>query len=113
MAEIRVRREESIAVIQATGYINKSCGEQMAAVCDDLVEEGVVKLVLNLEQCPMVNSVGISYLIEMLEKVTELGGKVAFNSVARDVARVLQLMGLLNKATLHDTETEAVAAMSD
>ena len=112
-AEIRVRREGIIAVIQAPGYINKDGGEQVAAVCDGLIEEGVITLVLNLEQCNMVNSVGVSYLIEVLEKVTEAGGKMAFNSAARTVAKTLQIMGLLQKASLHDTEADAVAAMSD
>ena len=56
---------------------------------------------------------GISYLIEVLEKVVELGGKMAFNNAAPTVGKTLQIMGLLQKASLHDTETVAVAAMSD
>ena len=112
-AEIQVRREEGIAVIKPPGYINKDGGEQVAAICDGLIGEGVIKLVLNLEQCTMVNSVGISYLIEVLEKVTELGGKLAFNSAVPTVGKTLQIMGLLQKASLHDTEADAVAAISD
>ena len=84
----------------------------MAGVCDSLVDEGVRKLVLNLENCEIVNSMGISFLIEVLEKVTDLGGKLAFCCVGATIAKTLQIMGLRQKASLHDTEDQALVELA-
>ena len=58
----------------------------------------------------MVNSVGISYLIDMLEQMRELEGQVAFCCVGGQIARTFRIMGILNEAGLYDTEQEAVQA---
>ena len=111
-AEVEVRRAGDAGVLLAPGSINQAGGEQVAKACDGLIDEGVTKLVLNLEDCNIVNSVGISFLIEVLEKVTELGGRMAFCSVGATIAKTLQIMGLLQKASIHKTVDEAVAEVS-
>ena len=110
--EVAVRRVGDAGVLQAPGYINSEGGEKVAEVCDSLVDDGVRKLVLNLENCSIVNSVGISFLIEVLEKVTDLGGKLAFCCVGATIAKTLQIMGLRQKASLHDTEEQALAELA-
>lgn len=65
---------------------------------------------LNLTDCALANSVGISFLIEVLEANKEAGGHLAFCCVSRTIAKTLQIMGLLQTATLHDTEEAALAA---
>ena len=107
--EVEVRRQGDIGVLQAPGYINSDGGERVAEVCDGLIEDGVVKVVLNLQGTNIVNSVGISFLIEVLEKLVALGGKLAFCCVGATIAKTLQIMGLLQKASLHDTEEQALA----
>ena len=75
-----------------------------------LKEEGCNRLVLDLTDCALANSVGISFLIEVLEANKEVGGHLAFCRVSRTIAKTLQIMGLLQTATLHDTVDQAVTA---
>jgi len=74
----RVRKVESAAVVEAPEYINNISGESLAVACKGLIDEGITSIVMNLENCNIANSVGISFLIEILESLREKGGKLAF-----------------------------------
>ena len=109
--KVQVRREGEIGVVDVEGYINSDGGEEVAAACNGLLDDGVLRCVLNLEKCTIVNSVGISFLIEVIERVKELQGRIAFCSVTRTIGKTFQIMGLLQTAELHDGEAEALAAL--
>ena len=107
------RREQDILVLETEGYINNDAGEKIAAACNGCIEEGLRHFVLNLERSELVNSVGISYLIEVIERLVELDGQMAFCCVEPAVARTFRIMGLLNEAGLYETEEEALQAFGD
>ena len=110
--EIQVRRAGEVAIVEAPEYVNKSSGEQIERIYRALAEEGITKIVLNLEQCYMVNSAGISFLIDVLEQLLVVGGAMAFCCVSPTIAKTLQIMGLLQAASLYDTEEQTKAALS-
>lgn len=110
--ELQVRRAAAVGIVAIKGYINNTGGEQVAQACEELIAQGVRRVVLNLGKSSLVNSVGVSFLIEAIEKVKELEGQVAFCCVSPTIAKTFQIMGLLQLASLHDTEQEAVQALS-
>ena len=110
--EVQVRKSGAVGIVETRGYINNTGGEQVAVACEGLVGEGVRCLVLNLGQSNLVNSVGVSFLIEVIEKVKELEGQVAFCCVSPTIAKTFQIMGLLHLATVHASEQAAVQALS-
>ena len=109
--KIEVARQGNAAVLQAPAYINADGGAAIAESWASLKADGVLGVVLNMAKCTIANSVGISFLIEVLEEVKEAGGKLAFCCVRPTTAKSFQIMGLLQTATLHDTEDEAVATV--
>ena len=69
--KVTVERKDGIAVIYTDGYINNQGGEEIARVAYQLIDEGYRKLLLNLEKTKIVNSIGISILIEIIEKMLD------------------------------------------
>lgn len=110
--ELEVHQIEGVGVVATRGYINNTGGEQVASACEALMGQGVFRLVLNLEKSNLVNSVGVSFLIETIEKANGHQGQVAFCGLSPTIAKTFQIMGLLQLASLHQTEQEAVAALS-
>lgn len=98
-----------VTVITAPNYINQDGGEQISNIAATLKADNRIRLVLNLADCALANSVGISFLIEVLETTKEAGGRLAFCNGSRTIAKTLQIMGLLQTATMHDNEEEAVS----
>ncbi len=66
---VTVDRRDGLAVIYTEGYINNQGGEEIAKVAYKLLDEGYKILLLNLAGTKIVNSIGISILIEIIEKM--------------------------------------------
>jgi len=109
--EVRLRREGPVGIVETEGYINSIGAEKVAEACDSHIEDGLKFLALNLEKSRIINSIGISILIEVIEKVKELDGKVAFCCVTSTIGKTFRIMGLLQVADLYDTEKEAMEAL--
>ena len=112
MANINVKCEGDTGVLAVTGYINYARGEEIATACDELIDGGIAKLVIDLKQCKIVNSMGVSYLIEVIEKVKDLGGSVGFCNMAPTMAKTFKSMGLLQASSIYASEGEALQGLA-
>lgn len=107
--EVSVEREASYAILRTEGYINNTGGEKVAGECYRMLDEGVKIFILNLAKSPIVNSVGIAVLIELIERVKEDGDKVIFCNCTPVIAKTFKIMGLTQYAEIYDDEKEALA----
>ena len=108
---VRSRKEGNIGVLETDGYINGAQAEPVSESAEALIQEGAKSLVLNLAKSPIANSTGLSILIEAIEKVRNQGGDVAFCCVVPGLLKSLQIVGLLRRAKIYDTEAEALDAL--
>ncbi|HYM62537.1 MAG TPA: STAS domain-containing protein [Thermoanaerobaculia bacterium] len=112
--ELRVaveRRNKEGAVLYTRGYINNVGGEEIANRAYELMDGGVRSLLLNLRETKIVNSIGISILIEIIEKMMEKGGKIGFCCLTPVIHKTFQIMGLANYAAIYADESAAVQEM--
>ena len=105
-------RRDSLAVIYTEGYINNQGGEDIAQAAYQLIDEGQRQILLNLSGTKIVNSIGISILIEIIEKMIEIDGKLAFCSLTPTIEKTFHIMGLAQYAGIHPDEAAAVAALT-
>jgi len=114
MADFNVNSQNfgSFAVIRSTGYINNLGGEQIAKECRELMKSGINGLILNLRESTVVNSIGISILIEIIEDIIRREGRLAFSDLTPTVAKTFKIMGLLQFADLFDSEQDAINAFN-
>ena len=103
-------RDECL-VLTTSGYINNVGGEAIAAECLSHVGRGIKDVVLNLEQSKVVNSIGMSYLIEVIEQLQEIGGTLMFTNLDPAVEKMLAIMGLFTYAGKERTVDDALAAL--
>jgi len=105
--KVTVDRREGLAVIYTEGYINNQGGEEIATTAKELMEEGYRTLLLNLAGSKIVNSIGISILIEVLERMLELEGTLAFSNLTPTIQKTFHIMGLTQYAKVYETEEAA------
>jgi len=96
------------AIVRSNGYINNLGGEQIAEECYQLMEKGCRKFILNLDKSTVVNSIGISILIELIERVLESDGKIVFSNLTATIAKTFRIMGLFQYAESFSDESAAV-----
>ncbi|MCJ7802556.1 MAG: STAS domain-containing protein [Candidatus Marinimicrobia bacterium] len=95
-------------VIKTEGYINNVGGEKI--VQEFLKHNGVNKLILNLENSKVVNSIGISHLIEIIEKLNQDNGKLVFTNLDPTIEKTFSIMGLFQFADKADTVESALTS---
>lgn len=105
--KLSVDRRDGVAVIHTDGYINNQGGEEIAKVAYELIGEGYTCLLLNLSGTKIVNSIGISILIEIIEKMIEIKGKLAFCNLTPTIDKTFHIMGLAQYTSIFATEDEA------
>jgi len=108
---LTVDRRDGLAVIYTEGYINNQGGEEIARAAYKLLDEGFKMLLLNLAGTKIVNSIGISILIEIIEKMIEIDGKLGFCCLTPTIDKTFHIMGLAQYAPIFDTEERALAEL--
>ncbi len=107
-----VDRRGPLAVLYTEGYINNQGGEEIARTAYQLIDEGCKTLLLNLAGTKIVNSIGISILIEIIEKMLEIEGKLGFCSLTPTIEKTFHIMGLSQYAAIYADEPSGVRELT-
>ncbi len=108
---VTVDRLDGLAVIHTQGYIDDQGGEQIASAASQVIDDGYRVLLLDLAGTSIVNSIGISILIEIVEKLTEVDGKLAFCCLTPTIQKTFEIVGLTQYAPIFPDEATAIAQL--
>jgi anti-anti-sigma factor len=113
MSQFKVEAKEvnNVVVIATEGYLNNVGGEAIAAVCNEKMAEGKNKFLINMGGTKVVNSIGVSILIEIIEKLQEVDGRLGYCNLAPIVSKTFTIMGISKYSSIFETEEEGVSAL--
>ena len=106
------RTEGDIVIINTSGYLTTVGGEQVSEVCYKEMDAGKKLFLLDLEDSKVVNSIGVSILIEIIEKLQDVDGRLGYFNLAPIVEKTFNIMGLTKYSTVFQSEEEALEGMS-
>ena len=109
---LSVREHGDVVVIETTGYLNNVGGEKVSEACYEKMEGGKKYFLLNLENSKVVNSIGVSILIEIIEKLQDVDGKLGYYNLAPIVEKTFNIMGLTKYSTIYSSESEGLEGMA-
>jgi stage II sporulation protein AA (anti-sigma F factor antagonist) len=110
--KLLTRDEGETLVVYVGGYLNSFLGEEVERIVGTQFQGRMRRLLLNFGQTRMVNSIGISYIIGVVEKVMQGDGQLAFCEVSRINRDLFSVTGLSKYVRSFDTEQEALAFLS-
>ena len=88
------------SVIYAGDYLNKLTGEQIEYECKRSLEAGCKELVVNFSRTEIVNSIGISILLGVIDTASNNGAKVVFSEVNENTIELFEMLGVSKHVTL-------------
>lgn len=91
---------EQATTIFAGSYINKLSGEQIEHECRRKLDAGCKELNLDFSQTEIVNSIGISILLGVIDVAEKNGAKVVFSEVGEDTVELFEMLGLTKHVTI-------------
>jgi anti-anti-sigma factor len=87
-------------VIFAGDYLNKLTGEQIEYECRRRLETGCKELVVNFSKTELVNSIGISILLGVIDIASSNGATVVFSDVKEETVELFDMLGLTKHVTI-------------
>lgn len=110
--KIQIREERDTLVVCVGGYLNSLLGEEVEKVVRAKLDDGVRRILINFEDTRLVNSIGISFVIGIVEKVMEREGRMAFCALSRINRDLFRVTGLEKYVRSFETENEALDFLS-
>lgn len=109
--QIEVHETKDYALIVPNGYLNALTGDQIDKLCESLIQKGIHYFVINFGKVEMINTIGISILVGIIEKVLTLQGLVYFTELGGTNREIFDVLNLSSVALIVATDEAAFEHM--
>lgn len=108
---VRSRCVGTTAIIYASDYLNKLSGERIERECKRQLDEGCRAIVIDFADTELVNSIGVSILLGIIDVAEKNGAQVIFSDVNNQTVELFEMLGLTRHVALAKNEHEALSAL--
>ncbi|MCA1592854.1 MAG: STAS domain-containing protein [Acidobacteria bacterium] len=102
-----------VAVVFAGDYVNKLSGQRIERECRLKLESGYRALVINFKGTELVNSIGVSILLGVIDIAEQKEARVVFTNVNRHTVELFELLGLTRHVAMAESDDAALATLSE
>lgn len=85
---------DETAIVFANEYLNKLSGERIERDCKRQLDAGCKTLVVNFKETEIVNSIGVSILLGVIDAAQNKGARVVFADVNGDTIELFDMLGV-------------------
>ena len=110
--EISARYRDNVAILDISGEIIGEARFDLNKAIQEEIEANRDGLILNLEEVPMMDSVGLGMIIGTYTAINRKGGDLALLHVGRSVRYLLVMTKLDQIFHKYDDEDEAVEGIT-
>ncbi|HEX8707427.1 MAG TPA: STAS domain-containing protein [Pyrinomonadaceae bacterium] len=100
-------------MIYAGDYLNKLSGERIERECRRQLEGGCRALIINFRDTELVNSIGVSILLGVIDAAETTGAQLVFSDVNNQTVQLFEMLGLTRHVALASDEQEALATLAE
>jgi len=109
---VQARCVGDTAIIYASDYLNKLSGERIERECKRQLEAGSRALVINFRDTELVNSIGVSILMGVIDAAEQNQARLIFSDVNSHTANLFEMLGLTRHVSVVKDESEALAQVA-
>src|SRR6476619_2911569 len=100
------------AVVYASDYLNRLTGEKIERECRRQLKCGCRALIIDFSDTKLVNSIGISILLGIIDVAEKSGARIVFSEVNNQTVELFEMLGLTRHVALAKDEREALINLS-
>src|ERR1700760_3920987 len=104
---------DAIAIVYAGDYVNKQSGQRIERECLLRIEGGCRALVINFRETELVNSIGVSILLGVIDAAEGAGAQLVFSDVNQHTGQLFEMLGLTKHVALAKNEQEALETLEE
>ncbi len=106
--DIRTRLVKGAAIIYPGPYLNQLRGEDIENCCQELLQKSINRLVINFQETELINSIGISILLGIIEAVNDARGMLILSNLSATNRELFEMLGLLGHIRIEESEESAL-----
>lgn len=99
--EIETSAADGRAVVLAGDYLNKLSGERIERECRKRIDAGCKEIIVDFSQTEIVNSIGVSILLGVIDSAANAGAKVVFSAVNDHTVELFDMLGVSKHAAIN------------
>ncbi len=92
--QVTSRLVKDVAVVYPQGYLNNLAGEGLVSECSRYARTGIKKVVVNFGKTDLINSIGISLLLHVMEELQAVEGTLCFTDMSKVQVDIFEMLGL-------------------
>ena len=108
---VQARCVGDTAIIYASDYLNKLTGERIERECKRQLEAGRHAVVINFRDTELVNSIGVSILIGVIDAAERGNAQLIFSDVNTQTTSLFEMLGLTKHVQIAKDESEALTLL--
>ena len=107
-------REEGVTIVDLDGKLTIGEGDvQLREEIKDLLEDGIKKILINMQGVKMMDSSGLGELVRTRASANAAGSTIKLLHVEDKVQEVLEMTRLIGVFETYDDEIDAIASFRD
>jgi|SRR5439155_14457599 len=111
-SSVQARCIGDVAIIYTSDYLSKLSGERVERECKRQLEAGCRALILNFRDTELVNSIGVSILMGVIDAAQESSAQLIFSDVNIHTKDLFDMLGLTRHVSLATNEGEALSQLT-
>jgi anti-anti-sigma factor len=106
------KKLKDCVILYTNHYLNALGAEKLEDECEALLKMGYENIVINFENTELINSIGISVLIGLIEKMRNFEGNLSFTNLDKTQLETFKMLGLNKYVPIYEKEVEALERIS-
>ncbi len=100
---------DNFVIFYFDGYLNNRVKEtELEDRLDSLFKKGYTRFIMNFDRTKLINSVGISILIGMVDRIIKSKGRIAFSNLSKANLEIFEIVGLTKNIKVFKHEKDAI-----
>ncbi|MFQ5585648.1 MAG: STAS domain-containing protein [Thermodesulfobacteriota bacterium] len=95
-------------VLYPDNYLNDIEGEKIEDECNEFLKKGTRKVIIDFSNTDIINSIGISILVGIMEKIRSEEGFICLSGLKKVNHDIFNMLGLIKDVPTFTTEKEAL-----
>jgi anti-sigma B factor antagonist len=108
--ELLRKRAGVVEILSLQGRLDAYSANEVEKSITGLIDEGCVRIVVNLEGVEYISSSGLRVMLAALKRLRKLNGELSLACLRPYVKEVFDIAGFTQLFAIYDREAEAVAS---
>jgi anti-anti-sigma regulatory factor len=96
------RQDENCTVVLLEGYLNQRGGEKLRLQVQEILLSSPAALALDFSGTTLVNSIGVSFLLEIIDAARRGNTSLEFVHVPAEIGDLFGLLGISSRVKVRD-----------